>query len=34
MSQIEDLWQRVEASGPGGVMRVDETHPSAEASST
>lgn len=28
MSQIEDLWRRVEATGPGGVMRVDETHPS------
>lgn len=28
MSQIEDLWRRLEETGPGGATRVDESHPS------
>lgn len=28
MSSIEQLWDRAEADGPGGAVRIDEVHPS------
>jgi hypothetical protein len=27
MSSIDEIWRQVEAGGPGGALRVDETHP-------
>lgn len=27
MTSIEDIWERLEAGGPGGATRVDEVHP-------
>jgi len=28
MSSIDEVWRQVEIGGPGGALRVDETHPS------
>lgn len=27
MSSIDEIWRQVESGGPGGALRVDETHP-------
>lgn len=28
MSSIDDIWRQVEIGGPGGALRIDDTHPS------